>query len=87
MIVWGAIEKTHLTDTGWAYPWFGFDRAHDLRDVVEESQLDEEMTLGILLERYAFACRKRPAAPETLDRFSDPPTRSTEQRDVVNVSR
>jgi hypothetical protein len=74
-----------LTDT--VALTLGFDRAHELRGCVEESQLDQKMTLGILLERYAFVCRKRPAAPETLDRFGDPPTRSTEQADVVNLSR
>jgi hypothetical protein len=60
--------ETHSEDMVRAYPWFGFDHVHQVRDGVIEPQIEEEMTLGNLLDRYASACRKRQDAPEGPDR-------------------
>jgi hypothetical protein len=45
------------------------------------------MTLGNLLDRYAFACRKYQNAAEGRDEFSDATASGGEQRSVVDASR
>ena len=72
--------ETHLTDTRSAYPWFGFEQTPQIHDGVDEPQIADEITLGNLLDRYAFACRK-------LDDFTDASASSAEQRRVVVASR
>jgi len=73
--------ETHSTDGRSAYPWFGFEQRPQVHDGVEEPQIAaDEMTLGNLLDRYAFACRKP-------DDFTDAKASSGEQRIVVDANR
>jgi hypothetical protein len=50
--------ETHSTDTRSAYPWFGFEQTSQVHDGIDKPQIADKMTLGNLLDRYAFACRK-----------------------------
>ena len=74
--------ETHSTATRSAYPWFGFEQTHQVRDGVDEPQIADEMTLGKLLDRYAFACRKYQNTAEGLDEFGDATASGGKQRSV-----
>jgi hypothetical protein len=72
--------ETQSTHTRSAYPWFGCEQMPQVHDGRDEPQIADEMTLGNLLDRYAFACRK-------LDDFTDATASSGEQRRMIDASR
>jgi hypothetical protein len=72
--------ETHSPDTRGAYPWFGFEQTPQVHHGGDEPQSADEMTLGNLLDRYAFACRK-------LDDVTDATASSSKQRRMVDASR
>ncbi len=71
--------ETHSTDTRSAYPWFGFEQTPQVHDGIDEPQITDKMTLGNLLDRYAFACRK-------LGDITDATASGGEQRSVGDAS-
>ncbi len=74
------MSDTHSTGARSAYPWFSFERTPEDHDGMDESKSADELTLGILLDRYAFACRK-------LGDLTDVTPSSGKQRDVAKANR
>jgi hypothetical protein len=71
--------ETYSTDTRSAYPWFGFEQAPQVHDGIDEPQIANKMTVGNLLDRYAFACRKA-------GDITDAAASSGEQRNVRDAN-